>query len=82
MSLNNIASLYANRSLFDSSLVYLKRAHSIRPNDLFIIENIAAVSFLNKEYDQAEAFARKGLQLDPSAAKSQGVLRDLERTRK
>ena len=76
MSLNNIASLYTSIQQFDSALVYLKSAYEIDRSNLMVTENIAAVSLLNRNYDQAISFANKALLLRPGSPKSLGVLAD------
>lgn len=76
MSLNNLASLYARESQYDSALVYLKKGFAINGSDMMIIENIAAVSYLARQYDQAIEFARRALTMNPNSRKSLGVLAD------
>ncbi len=70
MSLNNIASTFASLERYDSCLFYLKKGYQIEPSNMMIIENIGAVSFLNKEYDQGIDFAGKALAANPNSAKS------------
>lgn len=76
MSLNNVASLYAGMQSYDSALVYLMNAQSIDTGNQMLVENIAAVSFLNKQYDQAIRFAELALSRNPQSRKSLGVLAD------
>jgi len=76
MSLNNVASLYTSIQQFDSALVYLKSAYEIDRANLMVTENIAAVSLLNRNYDQAIDYANKALLLRPGSPKSLGVLAD------
>jgi len=76
MSLNNVASLYTGIQQFDSAPVYLMSAYEIDPANLMVTENIAAVSLLNRNYDQAISFANKALLLRPGSPKSLGVLAD------
>jgi tetratricopeptide (TPR) repeat protein len=76
MSLNNMASLFAGMQQYDSSLVYLLRAQSLDPGNQMLVENIAAVSYLNKQFDQAIRFAELSLSRNPRSRKSLGVLAD------
>ena len=74
MAINNCASLHAGKNQVDSCLYYLKMGYQIEPSNMMIIENIAAMSFVNKNYNQAIAFANKAITLNPKASKSIGVL--------
>jgi tetratricopeptide (TPR) repeat protein len=76
MSLNNMASLYAGMQSYDSALVYLMKAQTLDPGNQMLVENIAAVSFLNKQYEQAIRFAELALSRNPSSRKSLGVMAD------
>ena len=76
MAINNIASLHAGNNQLDSCLYYLKMGYSIEPSNMMILENIAAISYLNKNYSQAIEFANKAIALNPNAQKSIGVLAD------
>ncbi|MFM7017051.1 MAG: tetratricopeptide repeat protein [Bacteroidota bacterium] len=76
MAINNCASLHAGKNEVDSCLYYLKMGYQIEPSNLMIIENIAAMSFVNKNYNQAIEYANKALALTPKARKSIGVLAD------
>jgi len=76
MSLNNMASLYAGMQSYDSALVYLMKAQVLDPGNQMLVENIAAVSFLNKQYEQAIRFAELALSRNPSSRKSLGVMAD------
>ena len=76
MIVNNIASIYANQKNYDSALHYLKMGYANYPKDLMILQNIAAVSYLNKAYMQAIAFAMKALEINGQLKKSFGVLAD------
>jgi tetratricopeptide (TPR) repeat protein len=70
MAYNNIASIHAGRSSFDSCLFYLKRAYALDTRNMMVIENIGAVSYLAKDYAQGIEFAGRALQLNPGAMKS------------
>jgi len=70
MSYNNIASVYASRSEYGNCLTYLKKAFAVDPANTMVLENIAAVSFLNKEYRQGVAFAEEALSLNARSVKS------------
>ncbi len=74
--LNNIASLYSSLNKNDSSLIYLKKAYLLEPQNLLVIQNIAAVSYLNKNYNQAIEYAQKALVINGNLKKSFGVLAD------
>jgi len=74
--LNNLASLYSSMNQFDSALIYLKRAYDIEPQNLMVIQNIAAVSYLRKNYPQAIEYAQKALAINGKLKKSFGVLAD------
>lgn len=74
--LNNLASLYSSMNRMDSSLIYLKKAYEIEPQNLMVIQNIAAVSFLSRNYPQAIEYAQKALSINGNLKKSFGVLAD------
>jgi tetratricopeptide (TPR) repeat protein len=74
MAINNCASLHAGKNEVDSCLYYLKMGYQIEPSNMMIIENIAAMSFVNKNYNQAIEYANKAIALNPKASKSIGVL--------
>lgn len=74
--LNNMASLYSSMNKFDSSLIYLKKAYQLEPQNLLVIQNIAAVSYLSKNYNQAIEYAQKALAINGNLKKSIGVLAD------
>jgi tetratricopeptide (TPR) repeat protein len=74
--LNNIASLYSSLNKNDSSLIYLKKAYLLEPQNLLVIQNIAAVSYLSKNYNQAIEYAQKALVINGNLKKSFGVLAD------
>ena len=76
MAINNCASLHAGKNEVDSCLYYLKMGYQIEPSNMMIIENIAAMSFVNKNYNQAIEYANKAIALNPKARKSIGVLAD------
>ena len=50
------------------------------PTSMLILENIAAVSFLNKSYAQAIEYANRALKINGNSKKSLGVLADTYRT--
>ncbi len=74
--LNNMASIYSSMQKFDSALYCLKKAFDIEPQNLLVIQNIAAVSYLNKNYIQAIEYANKALAINANLKKSYGVLAD------
>lgn len=74
--LNNMASIYSSVQKFDSALICLKKAFNIEPQNLLVIQNIAAVSYLNKNYPQAIEYANKALAINGNLKKSFGVLAD------
>jgi tetratricopeptide (TPR) repeat protein len=76
MAINNCASLHAGKNQVDSCLYYLKMGYQIEPSNIMIIENIAAMSFVNKNYNQAIEYANKAIALNPNTRKSIGVLAD------
>ena len=74
MALNNVASLYTSFQQYDSALVYLKKGYPLDKNNLMIIQNIAAVSMLAKEYQQGIEYANIALAIDNRLPKSYNVL--------
>ena len=74
--LNNMASIYSSVQKFDSALFCLKKAFDLEPQNLLVIQNIAAVSYLNKNYPQAIEYANKALAINGNLKKSYGVLAD------
>jgi len=74
--LNNMASIYSSVQKFDSALYCLKKAFDIEPQNLLVIQNIAAVSYLNRNYTQAIDYANKALAINANLKKSYGVLAD------
>jgi tetratricopeptide (TPR) repeat protein len=76
---NEMSVIFSNRKQYDSSLYYLKMAYNMDATSLLIIENIAAVSFLNKNYPQAIEYANKALAINANSKKSYGVLADTYR---
>lgn len=77
--LNNMASIYTSMQKLDSALFCLKKAYDIEPQNLLVIQNIAAVSYLNKNYLQAIEYANKALAINGNLKKSFGVLADTYR---
>ncbi len=76
---NEMSVIFSNRKQYDSSLYYLKMAYNMDASSMMIIENIAAVNFLNKNYAQAIEYANKALQINSNSKKSYGVLADTYR---
>ena len=74
--LNNMASIYSSLKKFDSALFCLKKAFDIEPQNLLVIQNIAAVSYLNRNYPQAIEYANKAIAMNTNLKKSYGVLAD------
>jgi tetratricopeptide (TPR) repeat protein len=71
-----MASIYSSVQKFDSALYCLKKAFDIEPQNLLVIQNIAAVSYLNRNYPQAIEYANKALAINANLKKSFGVLAD------
>ena len=74
MAYNNMAVIFANRMQYDSCIYYLKKGYEVDNANLMILENIGAMSYLNKQYDQAIDFAGKALSLNPQLPKSRNTL--------
>jgi tetratricopeptide (TPR) repeat protein len=70
MACNNIASIHAGNARYDSCLFYLKKAHAVESENLMVLENIGAVSYLNREYDQGVKYAELALRQNPRSQKS------------
>jgi tetratricopeptide (TPR) repeat protein len=57
-------------------LRYLKLGDNADPGNITIIEGITVVSFLNRDYDQAIAYASKALAINSNHRKCLAVLAD------
>jgi len=75
-SLNNIAILYSGKGVLDSARVYALRANAIDPGSVMVIENLARISFLSKNYNEAISYATAALKINSSLKKSIFVLID------
>lgn len=73
---NNMASIYSSMKKYDSALIYFEKGYEINPKDLMIIQNIAVVSYLTKNYLKAIEYANKALSIDNTLKKSFGILAD------
>ena len=73
---NNMASIYSSLKKYDSALIYFEKGYEINPKDVMIIQNIAVVSYLTKNYLKAIEYANKALSIDNNLKKSFGILAD------
>jgi len=73
---NNMASIYSSIKKYDSALIYFEKGYEINPKDVMIIQNIAVVAYLTKNYLKAIEYANKALSIDNTLKKSFGILAD------
>jgi tetratricopeptide (TPR) repeat protein len=73
---NNMASIYSSIKKYDSALIYFEKGYEINPKDVMIIQNIAVVAYLTKNYSKAIEYANKALSIDNTLKKSFGILAD------
>lgn len=73
---NNMASIYSSLKKYDSALIYFEKGYEINPKDVMIIQNIAVVAYLTKNYLKAIEYANKALSIDNTLKKSFGILAD------
>jgi tetratricopeptide (TPR) repeat protein len=74
--MNNIAIIYSGKGALDSARVYALRANAIDPGSVMVIENLARISFLSKEYKEAIGYATAALKINSSLKKSLFILID------
>jgi tetratricopeptide (TPR) repeat protein len=73
---NNMASIYSSLKKYDSALIYFEKGYEINPKDVMIIQNIAVVAYLTKNYLKAIEYANKALSINNNLKKSFGILAD------
>jgi len=75
-ALNNIAIIYSGKGALDSARIYALKANAINPGSVMVIENLARISFLSKEYKEAIGYATAALKINSSLKKSLFILID------
>jgi len=73
---NNMASIYSSIKKYDSALIYFEKGYEINPKDVMIIQNIAVVAYLTRNYSKAIEYANKSLLINNTLKKSYGILAD------
>ena len=75
-AINNLSSLFIQKSKLDSALFYLQKGYAIDSSSVMILESMGATYFMQKKYNDAISYAKKAFESQPRSKKALGIIKD------